>query len=307
MLKCPNCEADNMYGAKQCSNCGHDFQSKQKISMTSHDDNYCKKCGMQLEGVNFCPTCGTKVMSSMAKPKSKKQSKNLNKTAKACVLGISIPFIIIGLLLLPVLFTSDETYDETTNNMQNSDKVVALIMDECEVSEETAQKIKKDFEDVGIDDLEKLSMFDGAQVEGLKSFEYSSKKVSGTLIVKNGATDYIDTGDIILFDDEKGGAIDNISRYYLSNDEKSLYLYSAEELVKQNLKAPSTADFPNWYGGEWHISRKDNVITIVSYVDSQNSFGAMIREKFAIQYSYTTQTCTYFEFGGEVVYGTAKK
>ena len=55
----------------------------------------------------------------------------------------------------------------------------------------------------------------------------------------------------------------------------------AMQIVEQNLKAPSTADFPapslmsasNPYGDTWVIE---------GYVDAENSFGAMIRENFTV-------------------------
>jgi len=228
----------------------------------------------------------------------------------AVVLALFVAFAILAGTMSGEDTPTDENstnppIEETTTKI--TDKVVALIIEECGVSEEEAETIKADLKSVGIDDLKRLDEFEGAQVDGMKSFEYSSGKVSGTLIIKEGKTDYIDSGDIVLFDDEKGGAIDDISRHYLSKDEKTTYLYSAEELVKQNLKSPSTADFPNWYGGDWSVSRKDNVVTVVSYVDAQNSFGAMLRSKFAVQYDYTTGALLYFNFDGEVVYGTAQK
>lgn len=56
----------------------------------------------------------------------------------------------------------------------------------------------------------------------------------------------------------------------------------AEDFIEQRLKSPSTAEFPG-------VSEKNNHITdlgggeyqINSWVDSQNSFGAMIRTKWS--------------------------
>lgn len=55
-------------------------------------------------------------------------------------------------------------------------------------------------------------------------------------------------------------------------------------LVEKSLKAPSTADFP------WTMkanASSGQVYTINSYVDAQNSFGAMIRTNFYCQLKYT--------------------
>lgn len=48
--------------------------------------------------------------------------------------------------------------------------------------------------------------------------------------------------------------------------------------VKNNLKSPSSAKFPGSYSG--YIQQNGTTYTINSYVDSQNSFGAMIRTYF---------------------------
>ncbi len=214
----------------------------------------------------------------------------------------------------------EETDDKNSEKLENkkeektvkqNDKVIKLIVKKCGVSEEEAEQVKKDFESVGINELTGFTEFEGAGVEGMKSFKYTSKTVSGTLILTNdGAnytTNYISSGDITLFDSSKGGVLDNISRYYLSDDEKSLYLYQSEELIKQCLRSPSSADFPNWYSGSWQIGRRDDVITIVSYVDAQNAFGAMIRSKFVLQFSHANQLCTYCQLDGEVISGKYKE
>lgn len=236
----------------------------------------------------------------------KETSKNFKRAIVGGLIGIVVALGVIIVFSLP---DSPKTDVSTTNNAaihSETDPMLKLLMEECGVSKEEAARIKKDFIAVGIEDLEKIEGFEGAQVEGMKSFEYFSSKVTGTLIIKDGKTDYIDTGDIVLFDDEKSGAIDNVSRYYLSSKDESKYLYAAEELVKQNLKAPATAEFPNWYSGDWEIYRVDDVVTVVSYVDSQNSFGAMIRGEFGIQYSYPAGNLLYFEFDNQVIYGTVQ-
>jgi hypothetical protein len=66
----------------------------------------------------------------------------------------------------------------------------------------------------------------------------------------------------------------------------------AQVFVKENLKSPATAEFPN----AWNFSSGSNgclalfnagVWTLTSYVDSQNSFGALIRTHYVVQLTYT--------------------
>ena len=55
--------------------------------------------------------------------------------------------------------------------------------------------------------------------------------------------------------------------------------YAAQTFVKQNLKSPSTAKF----GSNPSVRETSkNVFVVKSYVESQNSFGAMIREKYEV-------------------------
>lgn len=53
----------------------------------------------------------------------------------------------------------------------------------------------------------------------------------------------------------------------------------SQQFVKDRLKAPSTAEFP-WYSSESVTPLGEERYRVQSYVDSQNSFGAMIRTKY---------------------------
>jgi len=63
-----------------------------------------------------------------------------------------------------------------------------------------------------------------------------------------------------------------------SSDNISVWV-EAEDIVKDNLKSPSTADFP----ASGNINEIDNnTFKVNSYVDSENSFGAKIRSDFSV-------------------------
>ena len=69
------------------------------------------------------------------------------------------------------------------------------------------------------------------------------------------------------------------------------------DCVKQEvmgmLKAPSTAKFTDWTESLMNKTG-DNQYRFVSYVDSQNGFGAMLRTRFAcdVQFESDGKTCT---------------
>jgi hypothetical protein len=67
-----------------------------------------------------------------------------------------------------------------------------------------------------------------------------------------------------------------------TGDKYSAQAYT-EEFISRVLKAPSTAQYSNWNvkdsgGGKW---------TVICDVDSQNSFGAMLRKKFIVTLTIT--------------------
>lgn len=96
------------------------------------------------------------------------------------------------------------------------------------------------------------------------------------------------------------------SKNKLSSFEEVEVKDNCKTLVEQVLKAPSTAKFPgstfNPLKG-WQMAKKNNVITVHSYVDAQNGFGAMIRTEFWVKFKVTDAgyTATYFKFGDQVV------
>ncbi len=62
----------------------------------------------------------------------------------------------------------------------------------------------------------------------------------------------------------------------------------AQVFVKRQLKAPSTAKFP--YCSTATIVHDGNTWTVLSYVDAQNSFGAMLRSEFIAVIEYRPGT-----------------
>lgn len=63
----------------------------------------------------------------------------------------------------------------------------------------------------------------------------------------------------------------------------------AKQLFESKLKAPSTASFAAFHQSKVRNSGVDQW-TVTSYVDSQNSFGAMIRTHFVITMRVNTET-----------------
>lgn len=60
----------------------------------------------------------------------------------------------------------------------------------------------------------------------------------------------------------------------------------SRNFVKERLKAPSTAEFPS-SGYISKYSQKEDCYYVVSHVDAQNAFGAMLRQRWAVKVKYT--------------------
>lgn len=59
----------------------------------------------------------------------------------------------------------------------------------------------------------------------------------------------------------------------------------AKRYVKDRLIAPYTAKFP-WYSDDFVNERENDRWVVISYVDSQNAFGAMLRTPFIVELTY---------------------
>ena len=83
-----------------------------------------------------------------------------------------------------------------------------------------------------------------------------------------------------------------------------------KDSIDKILKSPSSAEYPDSFLKplkDWNMTKVNNLITVSSYVDSQNSFGAMIRSNFVIQIKMQDDgsgNITYIQFDGKTIYGT---
>jgi hypothetical protein len=76
-----------------------------------------------------------------------------------------------------------------------------------------------------------------------------------------------------------------------NNGDKANAWVKAQYAVEAQLKSPSTAKFP-WAGTD-HVHQSGNIFMVRSYVDSQNSFGAMVRTYFVCKIEYTPEDKKY--------------
>ncbi len=99
-------------------------------------------------------------------------------------------------------------------------------------------------------------------------------------------------------------------RNTISTTESVTIIDYCKEIINSLLKAPSTAEYPgSWLNPTegWQMAKNNNLVTVKSYVDAQNSFGAMIRSEFIIQIQMQDDgsgKVSYVQFEGKVVSGS---
>lgn len=102
-----------------------------------------------------------------------------------------------------------------------------------------------------------------------------------------------------------GKVVDNVRNYVILPSEKDEYIRFCTKNIESLLKAPSTAKFPNI--NHWAFGKQKGEIIIQSYVDSQNSFGAMLRTDFQFVIDIKTNTITSLLFDGKEFIKQPKK
>ena len=140
----------------------------------------------------------------------------------------------------------------------------------------TMQKILKQHNSSGVE-----SVTDATKDEkGMYSLNVTAKGGYTHLFLdKDNKVETIKLKEIIMYKD--GQAVHQPSDYVLSDSEENQMERQAKEMVKKVLKAPTTAEFDY---KTFRYFKLNGIGTIIGTVDSQNSFGAMIRSNFKVQF-----------------------
>lgn len=112
-------------------------------------------------------------------------------------------------------------------------------------------------------------------------------------------------GDFVLYED---GAIvntrQNLEDRRIDSGDQAYYYTIAEEIVSQALKNPKGAKFAGIYNSK--MGRNGEYVVVQAYVDATNSFNAVIRTDFTVEFrvidlkSFSYEV-VYLNLGGETV------
>jgi hypothetical protein len=204
--------------------------------------------------------------------------------------------------------TSTPTLIPTSTPISDTD--LKVLMEGVGLTQEEATNALLEMNKVGIEhiksvefmqELPPLKFYDldiGFSIPATVSFQ--EKQLFGVLFGPNR----------VLYDRDASGVINNISDYTFGLLDEGGYINTAQLFVKRGLKAPATAKFPSVIlsRDQYQILKDHNLITVKSYVDAQNSFGALLRSKYIVQFELLDSSwkLMYFELDGNVLTGTYK-
>lgn len=253
----------------KCPECGKEISNKAKA---------CPSCGCPLELPKESTTIAAH--SSVAPPKRKKKH------------GCLITFIV--LLVVSAFFGINAAKDQNNNAAVPAEykdsgiselgiSAAADALNKCEI--ESVKSVTHD------------ELLDNAYLDGEKGYRVASGSLNNIILYMNpdDSVHYIKYADNVLFEDGEVKA--SIKDFTFTSNEIAQLQTACQSTVKEILKSPSSAKFPNV--NEWAFQKKDDEILIQSYVDSENSFGANLRSKFQFTINASDNTVKSFIFDGE--------
>lgn len=202
---------------------------------------------------------------------------NIKPKKKGCIVPILIIFALIGGMVLAISSAADIENGIFEN-----------------VSIEESAKAREILKECGIENIKSVTHDELLDYDGLIGYRVS--------------TELDKIGDVcVYFDNEKLRQVRFLGQYlyrnqqveavaqdfYVTTDEATSYQINCQKAIKELLKSPATAKFPNI--AEWGFKKEDGVVTVQSYVDAQNSFGAMTRSYFQFKIKDNTVTSLIFE------------
>lgn len=255
----------------------------------------CSECGKEISNkATTCPNCGCPVQQAITS-EPVVQSPPPKKKGHGCLVSVVILFLVFAGLGVAV---SQGVKDMEENPEKYDNSITAKYID---ISSEDGKNIDNILKECGIETLsafEHDKLLDNAHSEGETGYRLSISDSVDNIILyldsdKNVYSISYNTYDLYA----DGKAVAKIQDYTFTTNEISNLMIQCEEKVKEILKSPSTAKFPNML--DWGFSKERNIVKVSGYVDSQNSFGAEMRSEFWFTIDTDTDTIQSFIFDGQ--------
>lgn len=109
---------------------------------------------------------------------------------------------------------------------------------------------------------------------------------------------FIPHTDYVFYEDgEVKMTATEFSGTQMSYDEMVAYYDMAKEAVEKKLKNPNSADFPSivTHASDIAMEKSGDIVAVQSYVDAKNSFNAVVRSKWTVQFRVTDMSTYSYE------------
>lgn len=257
----------------------------------------CTECQKEISSkADRCPHCGCPVSQSDIPTQNLLQKDGKKKNG--CGLFFLIIIFIISLILLIVSALNNDDVASPTTNSYDASGISAKYID---VSQSEGNAIDTVLSDCGITQILSFDhdeLLDNAHADGETGYRLKISTDLDNIILYLNSDKTVHSlryADHDLYSD--GNIIAKIEDYTISSKEASDLMISCEEKVKNVLKSPSTAKFPNIL--EWGFGKEKNIVTVQGYVDAENAFGAEIRSNFQFIINTDSNTVQSFIFDGQ--------
>jgi hypothetical protein len=270
----------------------------------------CKECGKEIsDKATACPHCGCPVQTTdeakvevqgTTNIKTADQQQNMSALGKKKKgHGCLVPIIIV---LVFVVALGASMIHAVKDSKQNPEKYKKhIVTNYIDVTADQGSAIDAVLAECGIESVKDIThdeLLDNAHVDGETGYRICvSDNIDNVILYLNAdKTVYgVRYADYDLYVD--GNVVATLQDYTFTTDEASDLMIKCEDKVKEVLKSPSTAKFPNIL--EWGFGKEKNIATVQGYVDAQNSFGAETRSNFQFIIDTDTNTIQSFIFDGQ--------
>lgn len=202
-------------------------------------------------------------------------------------------------------YTIEETESSTESDTQketHSDRDFVDVLS-CEVGDDVAKEVNDILSQIGFAEIEYEQ-----QLGETSNYEIVADGIHLVMtVMKDYYRVFIPDTSYIFY--EEGQVVMTAEEYKdknIDNNDAIVYYIMAQDIILQNLVNPNSADFPSltFNATDIAFAKTDDIITVQSYVDAKNSFNAMVRNNWTVQFipldmdSYTYEV-TYINIGGD--------
>lgn len=208
------------------------------------------------------------------------------------VFGVLVCFIVTGLIM--------KDHPEDYNNSTTQDENKAITEKSLDVTSEQSKEIEGILKQCGIENIIEIkhdAVLDDAHKAGDTGYRITCEKAADIKLCLSPSKKVcriVYSGKQLY---KKKKVIATLDDFILSSEELAKYQTRCINVVTEILKSPSTAKFAKY--SDWKFSKDKKKIIIQSYVDSQNTFGAVIRSEFQLKIKRKDDSITSFIFDGE--------